>query len=179
MKTNFATAAIAATYLAISAQGQNMFRFLQDDTCEPEAQATGKYFDASYIDEEGVSGNSKLCLKGLNDRALCTDGEQIEMGLDNRAWVMQEDANGPESYKPNYLSGSLKYVVDVSDIGCNCAAGVFLVALDGDKCNMNEYEKGTTPNCPSVDIMKANKEGFKTQSHINGEYCKSYDLKAD
>jgi len=92
---------------------------------------------------------------------------------------MQEDANGPESYMPNYLSGSLKYVVDVSDIGCNCAAGVFLVALDGDKCNKNEYEKGTTPNCPSVDVMKANKSGFKTQSHIDGEYCKSSDLKAD
>jgi len=39
MKANFATAAIAATYLALSAQGQNFFRFL-DDTCEVEAKAT-------------------------------------------------------------------------------------------------------------------------------------------
>jgi len=40
MKTNFAAAAIAATYLAVSAQGQNIMRFLQDDTCEPQAEAT-------------------------------------------------------------------------------------------------------------------------------------------
>ena len=46
MKTYFATAAIAATYLAISAQGQNEFRLLQDNTCEPEAEATFKNFDA-------------------------------------------------------------------------------------------------------------------------------------
>ena len=39
MKANFATAAIVVTYLAISAQGQNLFRFLQDDTCKPVAEA--------------------------------------------------------------------------------------------------------------------------------------------
>ena len=38
MKANFATAVIAATYLAISAQGQDFQRYLQqNETCEPEA----------------------------------------------------------------------------------------------------------------------------------------------
>jgi len=84
---------------------------------------------------------------------------------------------GYEPYMPNYLSGSLKYEVNVSDVGCNCAAGVFLVALDGDKCSMGEYESGgNPPDCPSVDVMKANKEGFKTQSRFNGGVCKSENL---
>ena len=45
MKTNFATTAIVAAYLAINAQGKNFLRFL-DDTCETEANATMKVFDA-------------------------------------------------------------------------------------------------------------------------------------
>jgi len=45
MKTNFATAAIAAAYFAINAQGQNFLRFL-DDTCDVEAYARMKVFDA-------------------------------------------------------------------------------------------------------------------------------------
>ena len=56
----------------------------------------------------------------------------------------------------------MKYVVNVSDVGCNCAAGVFLVALDDDKCTMGEYESDSPPDCPTIDIMKANKIGFKT-----------------
>ena len=64
MKTNFATAAIAATYLAISAHGQNFFRFLQDDTCEVEAAATYKNVDVQCIDDDGNSMNKNFYLKG-------------------------------------------------------------------------------------------------------------------
>jgi len=49
------------------------------------------------------------------------------------------------TFKHNYLGGSLKFNVDVSDVGCNCAAGVFLVHLDDDKCNMGEYEGSSKP----------------------------------
>ena len=135
MKSNFATAAIAATYLAISAQGQNLFRFL-DDTCEPEATATFKSFDAQLIDGNGDQNDVMFHIKGINQRALCTDGDQIEMGLNNRAWVLKEENSRKSPVKPDYLGGTLRYVVDVSDVGCNCAAGVFLVAIDGDKCKM-------------------------------------------
>jgi len=31
--------------------------------------------------------NQKLYIKGRDERALCTDGDQVEIGLDNRAWV--------------------------------------------------------------------------------------------
>jgi len=35
-----------------------------------------------------------------------------------------------KAYKHKYLGGTLKFDVNVSDVGCNCAAGVFLVTLD-------------------------------------------------
>ena len=70
--------------------------------------------------------------------------------------------SGDNTFKPNYLGGTLRYVVNLSDVGCNCAAGVFLVARDGDKCTMGEYESDSPPDCPTIDIMKANKIGFKT-----------------
>ena len=235
---------------------------------------------------DGTSKSEKFYLKGLDERALCTDGNQIEIGLDNRAWVLKEaseyavelnsiagkyeienfdgkknnwhyadvtvfDAEkgvfkwknragvswlltrkensvdkldvgtdcpyynsgykeamvvydddgkiikieGPHeamykktsdsvanlkasdgAFKANYLGGTLRYDVNVSDVGCNCAAGVFLVALDGDKCTMGEYEKDSPPDCPTINVMKANKEGFKTQSHCHGNFCNSESL---
>jgi len=64
--------------------------------------------------------------------------------------------NHGNEFKPNYLGGNLKFDVNVSDVGCNCAAGVFLVALDGEKCNTGEYESDSPPECNTIDIMKAN-----------------------
>jgi hypothetical protein len=168
MKTNFATATIAATYLAISAHGQNFFRFLQDDTCEIEAAATYKNVDVQCVDDDGNSMNKNFYLKGLDERALCTDGDQVEIGLDNRAWVLEEYDS---ALKPNFLNGTLRYVVNVSDVGCNCAAGMFLVALDDDKCTMGEYESDSPPDCPTIDVMKANKAGFKTKKSCPGSSC--------
>jgi hypothetical protein len=49
------------------------------------------------------------------------------------------------TFEPNYLGGVLKFDVNVSDVGCNCAAGVFLVALDDEKCKMGEYENSSPP----------------------------------
>ena len=88
MKTNFASAAIAAAYLAINAQGKSFLHRFLNDTCEAEATAPMKMFDAQsqYGIESDVT-NQQLYIKGRNERALCTDGDQIEIGLDNRAWV--------------------------------------------------------------------------------------------
>jgi len=80
------------------------------------------------------------------------------------------------AFKPNYLGGTLKYDVNVSDVGCNCAAGVFLVALDDDKCTMGEYASPSRPDCPTIDIMKANNAGFKTKSHCHGNICNGGSL---
>jgi hypothetical protein len=49
MKTNFTTAVIAATYLAMSVEGQNFPRLLQDNTCQPQDIASLKSFDGEII----------------------------------------------------------------------------------------------------------------------------------
>jgi hypothetical protein len=109
--------------------------------------------------------NKSYYLKGRDGQVLCTDGNQIEMGLDNRAFVLTEaNYSANKAFKPKYLGGTLKFDVDVSDLGCNCAAGVFLVALDGDKCNWGSYEAPDQPQCATVDVMKANTKGFATAS---------------
>ena len=129
MKTNFTTAAIAATFLAMSAEGQNLPRLLQDDTCPPEDQASRKSFDAEVANSYGTAESEEFFLQGEDGQALCTDAGQIEMGIDNRAFVLSEADSG-ETFKHKYLGGTLAFDVNVSDVGCNCAAGVFLVALD-------------------------------------------------
>jgi len=62
--------------------------------------------------------------------------DEIEIGHDNRAWVYGEDTDETtpirEPLQPNFLDGELSFDVDVSNLNCNCAAGVFLVALDGE-----------------------------------------------
>ena len=178
MKTTFTTAAIAAIYFAISAEAQNFPRFLQDETCQPEDTASFKSFECS-------KGAKNYYLKGRDGKALCTDADKIEMGLDNRAFVLNEANDGSidKAFKHNYLGGSLKFDVDVSDVGCNCAAGVFLVALDDKDCNWGDHDSSSPPQCPRVDVMVANTAGFKTESRPceNGScdaanFCKSDKL---
>ena len=82
MKTHFATAAIAAAYLAISAYGQN--------TCEVEANALMNQFQAQTKNQqEGTTSSEKFYVGGRDERALCTEGDQIQIGFDNRAWVKE------------------------------------------------------------------------------------------
>jgi len=41
--------------------------------------------------DDGTTKNEKFYLKGLDERALCTDGGQITIGHDNRAWVLKDE----------------------------------------------------------------------------------------
>jgi len=69
------------------------------------------------------------------------------MGFDNRAFVLNEanDDSIDKAFKHKYLGGTLKFNVDVSDVGCNCAAGVFLVALDDKDCNWDDHDSSSPP----------------------------------
>jgi hypothetical protein len=55
MKTSFTLATVAAVYLAMSAEGQNFPRFLQDDTCQPQDTATFKSFEGECVNTEGAA----------------------------------------------------------------------------------------------------------------------------
>ena len=83
----------------------------------------------------------ELYIKGKDDRALCATQtpDQIEVGHDNSGWVYDKPEGQTNYLKPNFLNGSIQFFVDVSDVGCNCAAGVKLVALN-DECTQKAYD---------------------------------------
>ena len=63
--------------------------------------------------------------------------DEVEIGHDNRAWLYNTEIDDATTFEmsllqPNFLDGELSFDVDVSNLNCNCAAGVFLVALDGE-----------------------------------------------
>ena len=53
MKTSFTLATVAAVYLAMSAEGQNLPRFLCD-TCHPQDTATYKSFEGEFVNTEAA-----------------------------------------------------------------------------------------------------------------------------
>ena len=65
----------------------------------------------------------------MDGRDLDTETTEIEMGLDNRAFIT-DYANEVDTniwtYKDNYLGGSLEFDVDVSSVPCSCVAHVYL-----------------------------------------------------
>jgi hypothetical protein len=90
--------------------------------------------------------------------------DKIEMGLNNRAFVLDQpyDDSTYWAYYHKYMGGTLMFDVDVSNVDCECAAGVYLVELNDDHCSWNEKNPGETPQCATIDVMEANKHGFKT-----------------
>jgi len=48
---------------------------------------------------DGETKNEKFYLKGLDGRALCTDGDKIQIGLDNRAFVLKEEKEAADVTK--------------------------------------------------------------------------------
>jgi hypothetical protein len=115
----------------------------------------------------------ELFLKGRDGKALCTDDSQITLGDDNRAFVLVEpnDSTSANALKKKYLGGTLTFDVNMSGVGCNCAAGVFLVALDDEQCMWDNYSSTNPPQCATFDVMEANNSGFNTASHpcANGQ----------
>lgn len=61
------------------------------------------------------------------------------MGLDNRAFVLdyENDDSTYWAYWHDLLGGSFEFEVEVNDIGCACAAGVFAVDLNDEECSWN------------------------------------------
>jgi len=45
---------------------------------------------------------------------------------------------------------------------------MFLVALDGEDCDAERSEAGDVPECPTIDLMVANRYAFEVGSHPDG-----------
>lgn len=108
-----------------------------------------------------------MYVKGLDGRHLKTYERTVEMGLNNRAFVMdgKNDTTTYWSYWHDYVGGTVEYEVDVSNVGCECAASAFLVQLNDENCSWDAYESGSTPQCSRVELMESNIWGFNVASY--------------
>ena len=111
--------------------------------------------------------NWEFFVKGLDGHPLTTMDREICMGENNRAFVLDYpyDESIYWSYWNNYFGGTLTFDVDLSEVDCACAAGVYLVQLDDENCSWDAKGADVTPQCSSIDIMEANIWGYKTTSH--------------
>jgi hypothetical protein len=108
-----------------------------------------------------------MYVKGLDGRALKTYEKTIEMGDNNRAFVMdgKNDTTTYWSYWHDYVGGTVEFEVDVSDVGCECAASAFLVQLNDENCSWNSYDRDTVPQCSRIELMESNIWGFNVASY--------------
>jgi len=139
-----------------------------EPTPDPEPQpqpAEFKTFEA-YCDRSDMWRD--LYVKGLDYRHLevLDSGKTIEMGHNNRSFVndMEWSDSTTWTYKHEYyLGGTLEFDVDLSEMPCTCAAGVFLAYIDDGACSWDPVASGTKPECDTMSIMEANNEGFLQQ----------------
>ena len=55
---------------------------------------------------DGSTMNEEFFLKGLDGKALCTDGDQIQIGLNNRAWVRKEASERADIDTTHRITGT-------------------------------------------------------------------------
>ena len=74
-------------------------------------------------------GPYEFYIKGLDGQRLTTSGNSITMGENNRGFIFDfaNDESTYWNYYHQYLGGSISFDVNVSDVSCGCAAGVYLV----------------------------------------------------
>jgi len=117
---------------------------------------------------DAMNGDWEFWIKGLDNKNLSTEMSLIKMGKDNRFFVRDYSTDSEESfwaYQHNYLGGTLEFDVNVKQLNCSCAAGVYLTALDDEDCTMNPYPWDVRPKCATIDVMESNIRGFNTASH--------------
>ena len=93
--------------------------------------------------------DSTYYLNGIAGQHLETDGHNIFMGENNRAFVLDTAQTDSTywAYYEQYIGGSVQFDVDVSQVECDSVTGVYLAALDDDKCSWDMKDKGVVPEC--------------------------------
>lgn len=108
-----------------------------------------------------------MWVKGLDNCALKTSGSTVTMGKNNRSWVTdfaQEDGVYWAYWHP-YLAGSLNFDVDLSEISCCSASGIYLVNANDQECSWGEKNDSFSGDCSRIEIMEANMLGFTAASY--------------
>lgn len=108
-----------------------------------------------------------MFVKSLPGGSIVTDQTSVTMGYNNKSFVTDFPYDNQEywAYWHDLKGGSFTYSVDVSNVGCACAAGAFFVDLNIDTCSWDAKAEGVTPQCPSIEVMEANIYGFNVASN--------------
>ena len=138
-------------------------------TPDPSPEPTPEpAFNQPFIGYTDMHGDFEFYVKGLDGGYLETDNQCIKVGNDNRAFVRDMAIESDDTfwaYHHKYLGGTVEFDVDVKDVGCACAAGVYLTSLAEEGCTWNPYAGDVRPRCATVDVMEANCDGFNVASH--------------
>ena len=82
-------------------------------------------------------------VKGMDGQYLETDGKHtLKLGENNRAWLNEEKWSDTCEWthrSPVLPGGELSFEVNVSEVECNCAAGLHLAYLNDKECRMDAY----------------------------------------
>lgn len=92
-------------------------------------------------DEAGDGIDAEFYVKGLNGQFLKAENQCIEIGENNRAFIHDikwDDSTEWAFVHDTYVGGSLSFDVDLSEVPCQCATGVFLTYLDDEQCHWHK-----------------------------------------
>jgi|Transcript_23508 hypothetical protein len=116
---------------------------------------------------DGSSESKYAASKEWSGATFNSDGVTIDS---NNSLFLKNSKSSSEAatFQPDILGGSIEYKVNVSNIEAGCVAGFYLVETDTSRCSDNAQDAGAIPQCRSIDMMQANREGFETKAHPCG-----------
>lgn len=130
----------------------------------------------AYSDEQEMNA---MLVKGLDHQTLYVDTDSatsVVLGDNNRSWIhtFEAGATEPTPYIHDYVASTFSVEVDLSNVECTCATGIYLIDTSMPGCDSNPTD-GNDPQCSRVELMEANKYGFTTAL----DYCDSSGCHSD
>lgn len=111
---------------------------------------------------------TSLWVMGVGSDTITAANDEITVGGNNRAFVFAtpDESSETNAFMWDLLGGSLTFDVDVSGVGCQCAAGAYLVKIEEDGvCSCDVKEFGTEPGCSRIELMEANPWHFNVATY--------------
>ena len=151
---------------------------LSGSNVEPPQPPVENVFQDLAVSVDGTQTGAFV--KGLDERDLSTAGNSVTIGHDNRAFVFatDDDSTVASTLKRDLYGGTLSWTMDVSNVQCRCAAGLYLVDLQDGVCDFSPVAPDTEPSCTYVDLIRANINGFNSRfgdiCTWNADLCGAY-----
>lgn len=106
-----------------------------------------------------------MYVKGIDNHELWVEENQVVLGENNRSWIHQMNSatsEQPSPYLHDYVAGTLAVTVDLSEVECSCATGLYMVDTSMPGCDSDSIDGAEAPQCSRIELMEANKYGFTT-----------------